>query len=69
MMIRNDAFFTSISNKHTLNLLLYLKEVDNKVILKDLQHITNHTQTLRMRLDEMKLKQLGKKESRQRQNN
>ena len=52
-MIRDDAFFTSISEKHTLALLLYLKDAASTVILKDLQHITNHTQTLRMRLDEM----------------
>lgn len=53
-MIRDDPFFTSISEKHTLGLLLYLKKCDDAAILKDLQHITNHTQSLRMRLDEMK---------------
>ena len=52
-MIRDDVFFTSISEKSTLALLLALKDFDRPVILKELQSITNHTQTLRTRLDEM----------------
>ena len=52
-MIRDDVFFTSISEKSTLALLLALKYFDRPVILKELQSITNHTQTLRTRLDEM----------------
>ena len=52
-MIRDDVFFTSISEKNTLSLLLAIKDLDRPVILKELQSITNHTQTLRVRLDEM----------------
>lgn len=51
--MREDDFFTTISDRYTSLLLLAIQEYDRPVILKELQHITNHTQTLRSRLGEM----------------
>jgi len=52
-MLRENEFFTCMGEKRTLSLLEELSKHDEPIILKDLQHITNHTQTLRARIDEM----------------
>lgn len=42
-----------MSDRHTAALVLALYDADGPVVMKDLQIITNHTQTLRQRLDRM----------------
>ncbi len=51
--MREGDFFTVLSDRHTAALILELYEADKPVIMKDLQGATNHTQTLRQRLDSM----------------
>ena len=51
--MRESDFFTSFSDRNTAALVLALYEADGPLIMKDLQSITNHTQTLRQRLDSM----------------
>ena len=51
--MREGDFFTVLSDRHTAALILELYEADKPVIMKDLQKTTNHTQTLRQRLDSM----------------
>ena len=51
--MREGDFFTVLSDRHTAALILELYEADQPVIMKDLQGVTNHTQTLRQRLDSM----------------
>lgn len=51
--MREGEFFTVLSDRHTAALILELYEADKPVIMKDLQGVTNHTQTLRQRLDSM----------------
>ena len=45
-------FFTVMSEARTVSCILALKGKENPK-MKDLQHITNHSQTLKARLDEM----------------
>ncbi len=45
-------YFTVMSEARTVSCILALKGKDNAK-MKDLQHITNHSQTLKARLDEM----------------
>lgn len=51
--MRDTDFFTSMSDRNTAALILALYEADRPLIMKDLQDITNHTQTLRQRIDSM----------------
>lgn len=51
--MKGGDFFTIMSDRHTAALILALYNADGPVIMKDLQDITNHTQTLRQRLDRM----------------
>jgi DNA-binding HxlR family transcriptional regulator len=51
--MREGEFFTVLSDRQTAALILALYEADKPVIMKDLQGVTNHTQTLRQRLDSM----------------
>ena len=51
--MREGDFFTVLSDRQTAALILALYEADKPVIMKDLQGVTNHTQTLRQRLDSM----------------
>lgn len=51
--MRDSEFFTSLSDRHTATLILALYDADGPLIMKDLQRITNHTQTLRQRLGRM----------------
>ena len=51
--MREGDFFTIMSDRHTAALVLYLYEADAPLMMKSLQQITNHTQTLRQRLDSM----------------
>ena len=51
--MREGEFFTIMSDRHTAALVLALYDADKPVVMKDLQNITNHTQTLRQRLDRM----------------
>ncbi|MBR6911924.1 MAG: winged helix-turn-helix transcriptional regulator [Candidatus Methanomethylophilaceae archaeon] len=51
--MREGEFFTVLSDRQTAALILALYEANKPVIMKDLQGVTNHTQTLRQRLDSM----------------
>ena len=51
--MRDDNFFTTISEGRTIAILLALRDSDKPIIMKDLLPIINHTQTLRTRLDDM----------------
>ena len=51
--MREGEFFTVMSDRHTAALILALYDADGPIVMKDLQRITNHTQTLRQRLDRM----------------
>ena len=51
--MREGKFFTVMSDRHTAALILALYDADRPIVMKDLQRITNHTQTLRQRLDRM----------------
>ena len=51
--MREGDFFTVLSDRQTAALILALYEANKPVIMKDLQGVTNHTQTLRQRLDSM----------------
>lgn len=51
--MREGEFFTVMSDRHTAALILALYNADGPIVMKDLQKITNHTQTLRQRLDRM----------------
>ena len=42
-----------MSDRHTAALILALYEADAPLMMKSLQKVTNHTQTLRQRLDSM----------------
>ncbi len=51
--MRDDPFFSSVSENRTVSLLLALGSADRPLNLKEMQHITNHSQTLRSRVDSM----------------
>lgn len=51
--MREGEFFTVMSDRHTAALILALHEMDGPIVMKELQKITNHTQTLRQRSDRM----------------
>ena len=51
--MRDESFFTSIGEGHTIAILLALRESKDPLMMKDLLPILNHTQTLRHRLERM----------------
>ncbi len=51
--MRDSDFFTSMSDRNSAALILALYEAERPLIMKNLQSITNHTQTLRQRIDSM----------------
>lgn len=51
--MRDESFFTSISEGRTIAILLALRESKEPLMMKDLLPFLNHTQTLRRRLERM----------------